>query len=429
MAQFRVLKIDEVLENIHTPREDMGDIEGLADSFKMKGVIQPITVGEDLQLIAGSRRLAAAKLAGLDTIPAIIRFVKDRIDAKEVELFENLHRKDLSWQEECAQVAAIHALYQATQGKDEWSQRDTAQLLDRSVGGINRSLQLAEIAEAVPEIKSLKTEDDAVKAIKKMEERLILKEMIKRQGEQSATLPNNVRLADHWFQVGDVFKGLESLVDNSPFASLIEVDPPYAIDLEGMKKRTSQSNEDLKRYTEWDEKHYADTILRLATILYTKANSDCWLIFWFGPTWFCEVKAALEMAGWTVDPIPGIWSKGCGQTNAPNSVLARTYEPFFIAKKGSPSLAKQGRSNVFEFSPVPATQKYHPTQRPVELMEELIETFTFPSSGVLIPLLGSGSTLRAALKKGRKGLGWDLDMTNKQNFLLKVQEDAEKGVK
>ena len=429
MAQLRILKIDEVKEDIHTKREELGDLEGLADSIKLKGLIQPITVDESLQLIAGSRRLAAAKLAGLDSIPAIIRFVKDRIDAKEVELFENLHRKDLTWQEECAQVAAIHALYQEIQGEDEWSQRDTAQLLDRSIGGINRSLQLAEIAEAVPEIKGLKTEDDAVKAIKKMEERLILKEMIKRQGEAAATLPNNVRLADHWFHVGDVFEGLATIANNSPFASLIEVDPPYAIDLEIQKKRTTQSNDDLNRYTEWDEDHYADTILRLATLLYEKANRDCWLIFWFGPTWFCEVKAALEIAGWTVDPIPGIWSKGSGQTNAPNSVLARTYEPFFIGKKGSPSLAKQGRSNVFEFSPVPATQKYHPTQRPIELMEELLETFTFPGSGVLIPLLGSGSTLRAVLKKGRKGLGWDLDITNKQNFLLKVQEDSEKEVK
>ena len=286
MAQLRILKIDEVKEDIHTKREEPGDLEGLADSIKLKGLIQPITVDESLQLIAGSRRLAAAKLAGLDSIPAIIRFVKDRIDAKEVELFENLHRKDLTWQEECAQVAAIHALYQELQGEGEWSQRDTAQLLDRSIGGINRSLQLAEIAEAVPEIKELKTEDDAVKAIKKMEERLILKEMIKRQGEAAATLPNNVRLADHWFHIGDVFEGLATVANNSPFASLIEVDPPYAIDLEVQKKRTTQLNDDLSRYTEWSEDHYADTILRLATLLYEKANRDCWLIFWFGPTWF-----------------------------------------------------------------------------------------------------------------------------------------------
>src|SRR3990172_10307842 len=116
MAQLRTLKIDEIKEDIHTAREELGDLEGLADSIKIKGLIQPITVDENLQLIAGSRRLAAAKLAGLDSIPVIVRFVKDRIDAKEVELFENLHRKDLTWQEECTQVAEIHALYQEIQG-------------------------------------------------------------------------------------------------------------------------------------------------------------------------------------------------------------------------------------------------------------------------------------------------------------------------
>ena len=426
MRQMQRLKIDLVKEDIHTKR-DMGDLEELAESIKSKGVIQPITVSEDMQLIAGSRRLAAAKLAGLDFIEAIIRPVKDVIDAKEVELFENLHRKDLSWQEECQQVAEIHRLYQAQFGTDGWSQRDTAKLLDRSVGGINSSLQLAEMSDAIPAIKGLKTEDDARKAIRKMEEKLILNELTRRQQQEPDSLHNNVRFADHWFRVGDVFEGVAEFPDDSPFPYLIEVDPPYAINLADLKKRTSESNDDLTRYTEWDEDHYAETILKLATLLYKKANKDCWLIFWFGPTWFCEVKNALMMAGWTVDEIPGIWSKGSGQTMSPSTVLARTYEPFFIARKGSPILAKQGRSNVFEFAPVPATQKYHPTQRPVELMEEILETFTMPGSGVMIPLLGSGSTLRAVIKKGRKGIGWDLDEQNKQNFLLKVQEDAKES--
>jgi ParB/RepB/Spo0J family partition protein len=429
MKLLRV-KIDQVKETIHTPREELGDLEELAASIKAThGAVQPITVDENLELVAGSRRLAASKLAGLDEIFVLQRHITDRLNHKEIELIENIHREDLTWQEECSQVAEIHRLYQEKYGVDGWSQRDTAQLLDRSVGGINRSLQLAEISMAIPEVRQLKTEDDAVKAIKKMEEKLILNELGNRMKQKADTLPNSVRIADHVFQIGDAFVGLEALTNNSPFAHLIEVDPPYAIDLETLKKRTTEVNDDLTRYTEWDEDHYADTILRLATLLFKKANKDCWLIFWFGPTWFCEVKAALQGAGWKVDEIPGIWSKGSGQTNAPDQVLARTYEPFFIGKKGSPSLAKQGRSNVFEFKPVPAGQKYHPTQRPVELMEELIETFTFPGSGILIPLLGSGSTLRAALKKGRSAVGWDLDMTNKQNFLLRVQEDSEKEIK
>lgn len=421
--ELRTVKIDSIIVKDRI-REVMGDLEELADSIKAKGLIQPITVDKDMNLVAGGRRLAAAQLAGLDTIPVVIRFIKDTIDAKEIELFENLHRLELSWQETAQLTLKIHNLYQEKYGPDNWGQRDTAKLLDISVGGLNRKVQIAEIMEAVPEVKAMVTENDAVKAIKKMEERLVLKELVKRQASQIDTLPNNVRMADHWYRVGDVFEGLEGLPDNSPFVSMIEVDPPYAINLDEQKRRSSESNDDLERYTEWDEDHYPETILRLATLLYAKADKNCWLIFWFGPTWFCEVKAALEMAGWALDPIPGIWTKGSGQTNSPGSVLARCYEPFFIARKGQPALAKQGRSNVFDFKPVPPTQKYHPTQRPVDLMEELIETFTFPGTGVLIPLLGSGSTLRAVLKKGRKGLGWDLDKQNKDNFMLRVQEDT-----
>lgn len=423
--ELRKVKIDSIKVPARA-RVEMGDLELLADSIKAKGVIQPITVDENLNLIAGGRRHAAALLAGLDSIPIIVRHISDEIDAKEIELYENLHRKDLSWQEEVALVATIHSLYQAKYGEDNWAQRDTAKLLDISVGGLNRKLQIAEISAAIPELREIRTEDDAVKAIKKMEERLILKELVRRQSDQIDLLSDKVRMADHWYRVGDAFTGLQEMPNDSPFPSLIEVDPPYAIDLHEQKRRSSEVNDDLSRYTEWDEDHYPDTILRLATLLYAKADRNCWLVFWFGPTWFCEVKHALQVAGWKVDPIPGIWSKGSGQTNAPSSVLARTYEPFFIASKGSPALAKQGRANVFEFKPVPPTQKYHPTQRPVDLMEEIIETFTFPGAGVLIPLLGSGSTLRAVLKKGRRGLGWDLDQQNKDNFMLRVQEDSAK---
>ena len=54
-------------------REDMGDIEALAASIKDKGLLQPVVVGADtLALLAGGRRLAASKLAGLSHVPAVL---------------------------------------------------------------------------------------------------------------------------------------------------------------------------------------------------------------------------------------------------------------------------------------------------------------------------------------------------------------------
>src|SRR5215831_14010020 len=80
-------------------RKDMGDIEGLAHSIKEKGLLQPITVDLHYNLVAGGRRLAAARLAGVTTIPCVIRKITDELDFREIELYENIHRKDMLWWE------------------------------------------------------------------------------------------------------------------------------------------------------------------------------------------------------------------------------------------------------------------------------------------------------------------------------------------
>src|SRR5882762_6193472 len=80
-------------------RKDLGDIETLAQSVREKGILQPITVDTTLRLLAGARRLTAAGIAGLTQIPVLIRDEGGEIDAREVELLENIARKDFEWAE------------------------------------------------------------------------------------------------------------------------------------------------------------------------------------------------------------------------------------------------------------------------------------------------------------------------------------------
>ena len=91
------VSISEITIN-NRARTDMGDIDTLVDSIKEKGLLQPITLDNKLNLIAGHRRLTAFKQIGEDKIPAVIRESGD-IDTKEIELYENIHRKDFSWDE------------------------------------------------------------------------------------------------------------------------------------------------------------------------------------------------------------------------------------------------------------------------------------------------------------------------------------------
>jgi ParB family chromosome partitioning protein len=88
-----------VQPNPHQPRRRMDEtgLEELAASIREHGVLQPVLVTETLdgyQLIAGERRVRAARLAGLDNVPALIRQLADR-DQLEIALVENVQRADL----------------------------------------------------------------------------------------------------------------------------------------------------------------------------------------------------------------------------------------------------------------------------------------------------------------------------------------------
>ncbi|MCX6126523.1 MAG: ParB/RepB/Spo0J family partition protein, partial [Proteobacteria bacterium] len=108
------LPIEVITVNPHQPRRFFKDAElqSLASSIKVDGVIQPITVTRTetagkYMLIAGERRLRASKLAGLEKIPAIIREPMTDQEQLRVALIENIQRQDLNVLEE---AEAYHAL-------------------------------------------------------------------------------------------------------------------------------------------------------------------------------------------------------------------------------------------------------------------------------------------------------------------------------
>lgn len=94
------VKIDSIDPNPFQPRRTLPEesLRELASSIRSSGVVQPVLlrrVGDRYQLVAGERRWRAAQLAGLETVPAVIRTVSDR-DALELALTENLLRDDLN---------------------------------------------------------------------------------------------------------------------------------------------------------------------------------------------------------------------------------------------------------------------------------------------------------------------------------------------
>jgi ParB family chromosome partitioning protein len=112
---------EQIKPNPFQPREDFDqqNIEELAQSIKEKGVIQPLLVkrkGDNYELIAGERRLRAAKSMGLNEIPVIVRDVSDQ-DSLELALIENIQREGLNPIEEAHAFQHLIDKFQVTQDK------------------------------------------------------------------------------------------------------------------------------------------------------------------------------------------------------------------------------------------------------------------------------------------------------------------------
>lgn len=110
--ELRELPLEMIARNPHQPRHrfDEDSLVALAESIKVRGVLQPILVrpvpGGTYELVAGERRWRAAQLAELETIPAIIRH-QDDAASLEVALIENMAREDLNPVEEARACAAL----------------------------------------------------------------------------------------------------------------------------------------------------------------------------------------------------------------------------------------------------------------------------------------------------------------------------------
>ena len=416
-------------------REDYGNVDELAASIKERGLICPIAIQSDngkppFKLCAGGRRLLACTLLEMKEISCrIYDQPLSLLELKAIELFENLDRKDLSFKEECDLKRDIHNLMTEIHGEKTstsldapgWSMRDTAKFLNRSSGGVSNDIKLSTVMEAAPQLglDKCKNKSEAMKLISRAEETLVRAELAKRAEKQLGN--SSQKLADAYI-VGDFFDKIKEIPSNC--IDLVEIDPPYAIDLPSIKKSDLSYRANYgESYNEVDAKYYPTFIKDTLKECYRVMNNHSWLILWFGPDpWFETIYSLLTSVGFKTRRLTGIWKKGNspGQCLQPSMYLGASYENFYYARKGDANITKQGRSAIFDFDPVPPAQKVHPTERPVEMMEEILRTFTWEGSRVLVPFAGSGNTLIAAANNKMLPVGFDLSSIYKDAYVARL---------
>lgn len=147
--QIIQIDIDKVIPNIYQPRKYFNEqaIEELSLSITEHGIIQPLTVrarGEIYELVAGERRLRAAKLANLTTVPCNIVDITDT-ESAEIALLENLQREDLNYIEEA------EAYYNLI-NEHNFTQEEVAKRIGKKQSTIANKLRLLKLNKEVREI-------------------------------------------------------------------------------------------------------------------------------------------------------------------------------------------------------------------------------------------------------------------------------------
>lgn len=145
-SRVRYIPINAVRPNPQQPRRSFDEtaLRELADSISAYGILQPLTVrdrGGVYELVAGERRLRAARIAGLREVPCLIAEVGEE-DAALLALIENLQRRDLDYMEEAAAIARLIRRYGL-------SQQQAAEKLGKSQPTIANKLRLLRLSAPV----------------------------------------------------------------------------------------------------------------------------------------------------------------------------------------------------------------------------------------------------------------------------------------
>lgn len=410
---MEVLIKDLIIED--REREDHGKIEKLTDSISRLGLLHPIVVkesGGEYELIAGERRVEACKELGWDQIPATLIEDVDSIVHREIELEENLKRKDFTWQEEIDAKRKLHELKQekygkAKRGADEgkWTLEKTAKTLDESAGTTSQDITLSRAIETFPELAEENTKTGAMKKYRKL-----MRKALEKKRKQDLKEQGNAPMIFN----EDFFKWSDGKED---VADLIIADPPWGIDIDetralGTEARDTRYNGEKDSFE--DSYHYSlNLVERLIPQCHKLLKDETHMVMFIGTELLDDARQVAEEYFTWVDPMLMIWDKkaqGKPRMYGP----APCHEIMLHCMKGKRRPVKV-HETIFRAKRVSSTEKDHPTQKPIALMKQIIETFTEIGETVLDPMFGLGASLLAALQNDRKALGCEKD---EEYFLL-----------
>ena len=446
-VSVNLIKVDENRQRKHFSSPEL---TSLKESIQNVGLINPITVNAldgdgTYRLTAGERRLRAVKELGWEEVDVLVINSKDELEHRCRELAENIERMALTWQEKATAIQELHQLqtelhgeaYQGTAGGH--TQEDTAQILGLSRPIVTRYLALAEDMSLYPEISKEVDAKAAQKRATSFKQQAVISELAERavkgydafgSDEDEAADGRSPTIAAHErrikrvidsYIVGDAMEGLKQLPDAS--FDLIELDPPYGIDFSDKRRTVDPGFVDrVRHFEEVPDEDFGVFMLMLLEECNRVIKPEGFLLLWHGiEPWHCMLWSMLS-THFKTRKAPIIWYKGSkiGRCSNPNIHLTIDYEACFYARKGDAVLSKPGAKSVYTHKP--GSDKSHPTEKPIELYQELLSVFATPGSQILSPFLGSGNVILAADGIDCRCLGFDKSEEFRDRFIVRAKE-------
>lgn len=368
-------------------RKELKDIDVLADSIRRLGLIHPLLITRDHDLVAGERRLAAVEFLGWDKVPCQYTDEIDPINYYAMELEENIKRLDLTWQEQCAAVTEYHALR-----KDQergWTQEKTARALGLQQPVIAKYLGIQEeVQRGNTKIMEQPLLSTAVSIVARSNERRDL-EALRGLDEHRATEkgPDSI-LNTSFLEWAPTYSG--------PKFNFIHCDFPYGINTD--ERQQGDAVQVQGGYDDSPEVYWA-LLKCLCDHLDQFCSESAHLMFWFSMTYYTDtIDYITRNTDFILDPFPLIWLKSDNKGLLPDPMRGprRIYETALFGARGDRKIV----SSISNGYAAPTDRSQHLSIKPEPVLRNFFRMFVDENSIVLDPTCGSGSALRAAESLG-----------------------------
>jgi ParB-like chromosome segregation protein Spo0J len=430
------LSIDSIVVNREFRQRGVLETKSLEQSIARVGLIQPIVITRDLVLKAGERRLTACRNLGLADIPVVFFEDLDAIDARIIELEENVKREGLVWRDQVRATAEIHGLLQ--QRDPGWTMTETAEAVSLSLSTVSMYLRVdSEIND--PRVQQATTVREAYGILTRRDQRAMgdaLQELLEVTNEVAPLTertPNGSEIGSgnnvgNGAGNGNSGLGNSALVDSAltdgiitadflewvnaysgPKFNLLHCDFPYGVNL--FAGAQGRGIEPTSGYADLPDVYY-NLLEGLCANLQRLMSVSSHIMFWYSNR--AEIQEKTLAIFHRLAPqvkfsrYPLIWFKSdnVGISSDSSREPRHVYESCLLGSIGNRQIMEI-RADCY---PCPTDKRLHPSTKPESMLKHFMTMLVDGNTSLLDPTCGSGAALRAAESLGARAvLGLEID--------------------